>query len=77
MGGHLIYDELLMSSADNFWKQFGPRSGQTYCRVWSGSKLFDTLMVLLIFFSEKDDFEKKSADDKTGWKLPRMQNLLL
>ena len=34
--------------------------------VWkerSGSKLFDTQMVLLKDFFEKDDFEKKSADD--------------
>ena len=33
---------LLESSADNFCKQFGPRSGPTKCRAWSGSKMFDT-----------------------------------
>ena len=32
----------LLSAADNLCKQFGPRSGQTFCRAWSGSKLFDT-----------------------------------
>ena len=32
----------LVSSVDNFCKQFGPRSGPTKRRVWSGSKLFDT-----------------------------------
>ena len=31
----------------------------------SGSKLQDTLMVILMEFFEKDDFEKKTADDKT------------
>ena len=48
---------LQVSSADSLCKQFGPRSGPTKCRAWSGSKLFDTLMVFLIFF-KKDDFEK-------------------
>ena len=36
-----------MSSVDNFCTHFGPRSGPTWCRAWSGSKLFDTLMVFL------------------------------
>ena len=34
-----------VSSADNVCKQFGPRSGPTKCRAWSGSRLFETLMV--------------------------------
>ena len=38
---------LLVSFADNFCKIFGPRSGPTKCRAWSGSKLFDTLFVFL------------------------------
>ena len=38
-----------MPSADNFCKQFGPRSGLT--------KLFDTLMVFLKEFFKKVDFE--------------------
>ena len=54
---------LLVSSADNLCKQFGSRSGPTKCRAWSGSKLFDTLMIFLKEFFEKIDFEK-SADDK-------------
>ena len=49
---------LLMSSADNICKQFGPRSGATKCWAWSGSKLFDTLMLFLKEFFEKIDFEK-------------------
>ena len=36
----------LLLSADNLCKQFGPKSGLTKCRAWSGSKLFETLMVL-------------------------------
>ena len=53
-----------MLSADNFCKQFGPRSGLIKCQAGSGSKLFDTLMVFLKEFLEKVDFEKKSADGK-------------
>ena len=44
-----------------FCKELGPRSGQTKCWSWSGSILFDTLIVFLKFFSS---FWKKSADDK-------------
>ena len=36
-----------LSTADNFCKQFVPRPGPTESRAWSGSKLFDTLMVFL------------------------------
>ena len=54
-----------MSSADNFCKQYGPRSGQTKCRACSGSKLFDTQMVFLKEFFEKDDFEKISRRQKS------------
>ena len=48
-----------------FYKQFGPRSGLTKCQAWSGSgsKLFDTLIVF-----EKDNFEKRSADDNKRMK---------
>ena len=46
-------DNLLVSSVDNLCKQFGPRSGP-----WSGSKMFDTHIVFLKEFFEKDDFEK-------------------
>ena len=44
----------LMSSVDNLCKLFGSRSGPTLCQAWSGSKLFDSLMVFL-----KNKFEKK------------------
>ena len=53
-----------MSYADNFCKQFWPRSGPTKCPAWSGSNLFETQMVFLKEFSEKVDFEEKSAYDK-------------
>ena len=49
-----------MSSADNLFKQFGSRPGPRKCRAWSGSKLFDTLMVFLKEIFEKVDFEKIS-----------------
>ena len=54
---------LLVSSADSLYKQFGPRSGPTQCLARSGSKLFDTLMVLVHVNPErtfgKVYFEKK------------------
>ena len=49
----------LLSLADNLWKRFGSRSGPTGCRSWSGSKLFDTLIVFLKELLEKVNFEKK------------------
>ena len=39
-------------------KQFGPKSRPTFCRSWSGSKWFDTLIVFLKEFLEKVNFEK-------------------
>ena len=41
-----VFNSLPLLSADNLCNQFGPRSGPTKCRAWSGSKLFDSLMVL-------------------------------
>ena len=38
---------ILLSAVASLFKQFGPRSGPTNCWAWSGSKLFDTLMVFL------------------------------
>ena len=38
-------------------KQFGPRSGLTESRSWSGSKLFDTRKVVLNDFCRKINFE--------------------
>ena len=55
---------LLMSSADNLCKQFGPRPGLTKCQAWPGSKLFDTLMVFMKEFFEKVEFGKISRRQK-------------
>ena len=44
---------LLVTSSDNLFKQFGPRSGQK-CSAWSGSKLFDTLICYLLKNSSKE-----------------------
>ena len=59
----------MVISADNIGKQFGPRSGPMNCQAWSGSKLFDILMVFLKEIFQKVNFEKKSADDKKAWKI--------
>ena len=71
----------LLLSADNLCKQFGPRSGLTKRRAWSGSKLFDTLMVFLKDFPfEKVNLKKKKKKKKNPpqmtkkhAKLPSMQ----
>ena len=47
-------------SADR--RQIENRSGPTFCRSWSGSKLFDPLMLFLIDIFERVHFEKYSAD---------------
>ena len=59
VGGLLIL-YLLVPSADNLCKQFGPRSGPTECWSFAGTKLFDTLIVFLKEFFEKVDVEKIS-----------------
>ena len=61
---------LILSSADNFCKQFGPRSGRTKCWAWSGNKLLDTLMVFLKEFFEKVDFEKNQRTTKSMKNFP-------
>ena len=66
---------LLVSSADNFYKLFGSRSGQTRCRAWSGSKLFVTLMLFLKEFSEEVDFEKNQQTTKKHAKLLSRQRV--
>ena len=56
------YNFFNSSSADslvNLCKQFGHRSDPTKRRAYSVSKLFDTLMVFLNFFSDKVDLGKK------------------
>ena len=56
---------LLVPSADNLCKQLWPRSGPTKCRAWSGSKLFETMMLFLKELFEKDDFEKNQQMAKS------------
>ena len=73
--GILCYLDLnlyfLVSSADNFCKQFGPRPGLTKCRAWSGSNLFDTQMVFLKQFWKKRWFwEKNQQTTKKHEKYP-------
>ena len=68
---------LLVSSASNLCKQFGPRSGPTEHRAWSGCKLFDTLMIFLKKFSEKYDFEKNQQTTKNLKKLLIRQRVKL
>ena len=67
-----------VASADNLCKQLRPRSGLTICPAWSGSKLFDILLVFLIEFFEKDFLKKvilkkKKQMTKKHAKLPSMQ----
>ena len=67
---------LLLSSADNLCKQFGPRSGPTKHGAWSRSKLLDTLIVFLKEYFEKVNFEKKSQQmTKDDEKLPSRQRV--
>ena len=51
---------LVNYTADNFFKQFRPRSYKIELQARSGSKLFDTMIVFLKDFFEKVDFEKKN-----------------
>ena len=61
----------LVPSADNFCKQFGPRSDPTKRRAWSWFNLCDTDhadgIPERIF--RKVDFEEKSAEDKKNMKI--------
>ena len=66
---------LLVSSADNLCKQFGPRSGPTKCRAWSGSKLFDILKCIPERFFPKSWFEKNQQTTKKNAILPRRQRV--
>ena len=53
-----------MFSADNFNKQFGPRSIPTKRQACSGSKLFDTLMSFLKELFETVSFEYLNKNSK-------------
>ena len=62
---HFVGSQNCKLSADNFSKQFGPRSGLTYMhRAWSGYKLIDTLIIFLKEIFKKVYFDNKSADYK-------------
>ena len=67
---------LPVTSADNFGKQFGPRSGPTNRRAWSGSKLFAILMVFLKEFFQKINFEKISRRQKSTENYPVCNELI-
>ena len=51
----------LVSSAGYFYKQFGTKSGRTFCLAWSGFKLFDTLMFFPEWIFQKSWFWKKNS----------------
>ena len=65
------YQQVVLS-ADNLCKQFGLRSGQTKCRAWSGSKLFDILMVL----NKSSTKKNKIWHDNKVWKNNKIQKLI-
>ena len=60
--------ETLLSSADNLYKQFKPRSGPTECLSYSGSKLIDTDSVPERIFSNVN-FEKSQQTTTKPWKI--------
>ena len=64
----------IWSSADNLCKQFGPRSGWTKRQAWSGSKLFDILMVLVKDFLKKINLKNNPRMMKKHAKLPNTGN---
>ena len=53
----------IVSSADNFCKQFGVRSGPTFCRSWSRPNCFTFWWYCWRIF-QKSLLWKNSADDK-------------
>ena len=63
-----------MSSADNFCKQFGPRSGLTKHRPWSESILFDNMLVFLTKLFE-NVLLKNQQKTKKHAKLTSMQRV--
>ena len=65
----------LLSSADKLCKQSGPRSGPTKRQAWSGSKLFDTLMVFLKDLFEKVNFQNNPQMTKSMQNYPACKEL--
>ena len=72
----MVTHYLLVSSADNICKQIEvPRSGWTFCQAGVGSNLFDTQMLFLKEFIEKNIFLKKNPlDKKAHEKFPWVHN---
>ena len=62
----ILWLYLLVLSADNICKQFGPRSSLTKHQAWSGWILFDTPMVSLKEFFEKGQQTTKSMKNFQG-----------
>ena len=60
----------LMSSADNFCKQFGPRSGPLKSSGLIWVQTVDTLKVFLKEFFKKNDFEKRQQATKSMQNYP-------
>ena len=58
-----------MSLADNPCKQFRPRSGPTKSRAWSGSNLFDTLIVFMKEIKKWFWNKKNQQTTKTSCKI--------
>ena len=63
---------VLMSSAGILRKQLGSRPGPTKCCTWSGSQLFDTLMLFLKEIFKKVDFKIKFSRHKKACKITRL-----
>ena len=61
---------LLVSSAENLCKQFGPRSGPTRRWAWSVFKLHGTLMVFLKEAFVKVNFENNQQTTKSMHNYP-------
>ena len=72
---HLLTLCLLVSSADNLSKRFGPRSGQTFCRAWSGSKLLTLWWYSWKIFLGKKLILKKIGKRQKQEKLHSMQRV--
>ena len=54
-----IASSYFLSSSDNLCKQFGLRLELKECPSWSGSKQFDTLILFLKEFFEKQNINEK------------------
>ena len=62
-----------VSSADDLWEQCGPRSGPIKRRASSGSKLFDTLVVLQkkIFVNVNFEQKESTGDNKSSMEIAK------